>query len=136
VSARLPFSRLWRDCGGAAAVEFAFCLPIFLAMVFGIIQFGLTQHDFSSVRYAMQEASRALVINPNLTQANLQALVDAELAGKTQADVTVSLAKNTTANGIIATISTSYTAQFGIPTVASFSIPYNLTVTKTLPKIT
>jgi Flp pilus assembly protein TadG len=136
VSANRTLSRLWRDCGGAAAVEFAFCLPVFLAMVFGIIQFGLTQHDFSSVRYAMQEASRALVINPNLTQANLQALVDAELAGKTQADVTVSLAKNTTANGIIATISTSYTAQFGVPMVATFSIPYNLTVTKTLPAIT
>jgi Flp pilus assembly protein TadG len=136
VSAKRTLSGLWRDCGGAAAVEFAFCLPIFLAMVFGIIQFGLTQHDFSSVRYAMQEASRALVINPNLTQANLQALVDAELAGKTQADVTVSLAKNTTANGIIATLSTSYTAQFGVPMVATFSIPYNLTVTKTLPAIT
>jgi Flp pilus assembly protein TadG len=117
---------------GAAAVEFAFCLPVFLAIVFGIIQFGLTQHDFSSVRYAMQTASRALVIDPDLNQTTLQALVDAELAGKTNADVTVALNKTVTANGLIATLSATYVAEFGVPTVATFTIPYNLTVTKTL----
>lgn len=117
---------------GAAAVEFAFCLPVFLAIVFGIIQFGLTQHDFSSVRYAMQTASRALVIDPDLNQAAIQALVDDQLAETTNAEVTVALDKTVTANGLIATLSATYVAQFGVPTVATFTIPYNLTVTKAL----
>jgi Flp pilus assembly protein TadG len=132
VSAKRLSARWLRAQDGGAAVEFAFCLPIFIAMLFGIIQFGMTQHDFSSVRYAMQSASRALVIDPNLNQSAVQALVDAQLQNITNADVTVALSKTTTANGIVATLSTTYVAQFGIPTVATFSIPYNLTVTKTL----
>ena len=66
---------------GASAVEFALCVPVFLMMVFGIIQFGWTQHTFSSVRFGMERASRALMINPNLTQTAAQAI---EAVGKSR----------------------------------------------------
>ena len=121
-----------RNADGSAAVEFAFCLPVFIMLVFGIIQFGLTQHSFSSIRYAMQRAGRALVVTPTLTQSDLQTIVTAQLTGTTDARPTITLVKTTTADGIIATLSTTYTAQFGVPTLATFSIPYQITVTKAL----
>jgi Flp pilus assembly protein TadG len=124
--------RAWRNADAAAAVEFALCLPVFLMMVLGIIQFGLTQHSFSSVRYAMQRASRALVVDPNITQATLQSMVGAQLAKTTSAQVTVSLVKTNTANGKLATLSAVYVAQFGVPTLATFNIPYQVTITKAL----
>jgi Flp pilus assembly protein TadG len=124
--------RLRGDERGAGAIEFALCLPIFLMLVFGVIQFGWTQHTFSTIRYAMQQASRALVIDPNTTQAQLQSLVNARLSKATDATVTVSLAKTTTVNGPIATLQGSYTSTFGIPGLAAFSIPYNVTVTTPL----
>ena len=126
------FCRLARDVRGTSAIEFALCLPMFLMLVFGIIQFGWTQHTFSSIRYAMQQASRALVIDPNTTQATLQSLVNARLSKATNATVAVTLTKTTTANGLIATLQGSYTATVGVPTLAAISIPYNVTVTTPL----
>lgn len=102
-------------------------------MLFGFVQFGLVQHDFSSVKYAMQRSGRALAINPNLDVTALQALVDSNLAASTRARTTITLTKTTTANGVVATISGTYTAEFGIPSLASFTIPYHVTVTEMLP---
>ena len=104
-------------------------------MIIGVIQFGWTQHTLSSIRYAMQQASRALVIDPTLTQANLQALVDAKLARTTPAKVTVSLAKTTSASGPMATLSVSYVAAFGVPNVAAYRVPYQLSITTALRQL-
>lgn len=32
--------KLWRSCSGATAVEFALVMPVFLLLLFGIIEFG------------------------------------------------------------------------------------------------
>ncbi len=120
--------RLSRDLRGVGALEFALCAPVFMMLVFGIVQFGWTQHEFSSIRFAMERASRSLMINPNTTQSQLQTLVNGYLQGTTKTTVTVALSSATTAQGKIATVSTNYTAVFGAPQLASFSIPYNVTI--------
>jgi len=117
-----------RHEAGAGAIEFAMCLPVFLMLVFGVIQFGWTQHTFSTIRYAMQQASRSLLIDPNTTQATLQSQVNARLNMGTNAAVTVTLTKANTVNGPVATLQGAYTAVFGIPGMASISIPYNVTI--------
>lgn len=43
---------------GASAVEFALLLPLFLLLVFGIIEFGLLMKDYLTVSHAAREAAR------------------------------------------------------------------------------
>jgi TadE-like protein len=43
---------------GAALVEFAIILPLFVLLIFGIIEFGMTYNDFISVRQGTREAAR------------------------------------------------------------------------------
>lgn len=124
-----------RDRSGATAIELAFCLPILLTLVVGIFQFGWTQHQVSSIRYAMQRASRALMLNPDLTEAQVQAMVTNRLSSTANIDVEVDLTKTTTANGRLATLETTYVAAFGVPNLLQFSIPFEMSVTTALRPI-
>jgi TadE-like protein len=55
--------RLGRDRDeGAAAVEFAFVVPILLFLVFGIIEYGLWFSDSLSTRQGVREAARQGVV--------------------------------------------------------------------------
>lgn len=55
--ARLRLTRTRRD-GGAAAVEFALLFPLFIAIVFGIINFGFAFNQKINLTQAAREASR------------------------------------------------------------------------------
>ncbi|MDQ2678033.1 MAG: pilus assembly protein [Actinomycetota bacterium] len=52
------------QCGerGAALVEFALVLPVFLLLVMGMIDFGLTLNDYNSVRQGVREGARQVVV--------------------------------------------------------------------------
>ena len=123
------------DRSGATAIELAFCLPILLTLVVGIFQFGWTQHQVSSIRYAMQRASRALMLNPDLTEAQVQTMVTSRLSSTANIDVEVDLTKTNTANGRLATLETTYVAAFGVPNLLQFSIPFEMSVTTALRPI-
>ena len=117
-----------RDDRGTTAIELAFCLPVLLTLVVGIFQFGWVQHTRSSIRFALEQAARKLVIEPDTTQAQIQTDVTSSLGKLTGGDITVSLVKTDTANGRIASLTAAYTSTFGIPGLATFSIPYNVNI--------
>lgn len=58
----------WRGRGtgrterGAAIVEFALVVPIFLLLVMGIIDFGFAFNDYNSVRQGVREGARQVVV--------------------------------------------------------------------------
>ena len=51
---------------GAAAVEFAFVLPILLLLVFGIIEFGLVFNRYISVTHAAREGVRVYALTDDV----------------------------------------------------------------------
>ena len=51
-----------RNQRGAAAVEFALVLPIFIALVFGIIQYGFYFWTAETANSAAREAARRVVV--------------------------------------------------------------------------
>jgi Flp pilus assembly pilin Flp len=55
--------RRWSGERGAAAVEFALVVPILLAVMFGIIDYGLWFSDTLNVRQGVDEGARAAVVN-------------------------------------------------------------------------
>ncbi len=62
--------------GGSTAVEFAMVLPIFLLLVFAIIEFGFILYDKAVITNASREAARAGVVlkTPKPTTAEIQAV--------------------------------------------------------------
>lgn len=63
-------ARSHRDAGrrggrgerGAALVEFALVVPIFVLLVMGIIDFGMAFNDYNSVRQGVREGARQIVV--------------------------------------------------------------------------
>jgi len=82
------FLRFRRETGGAAAVEFAIVVPVFLAIMMTIWEFGFAQHKLSSIRFAMENASRSLMVNNALTEAQLSTMVKTQLSSIADNNVT------------------------------------------------
>lgn len=119
--------------GGATALELALVLPIFIALLFGIFSFGVAQHKLSSIRYAMTTASRALMLNPTLTQGQVEEMVKAKLGDLADPNVTITLAITETAAGRVAHLTGVYSTEVGVPTVATYPIHYQTAIHTVLP---
>lgn len=102
---------------GVAAVEFALVLPIFLLVVFGLIEFSLILYDKAVITNASREAARAGVVlrTPKLTAAQIQAV-----------------GANYCANNLISLVAAP-DAVITVPTGAggAFGVPLTVTVTYT-----
>ena len=63
-----PLHRLLRDDMGGAMVETALALPVFLTMIWGITQFGLSVHANNAIQHALGEGARyaTLCVNPTI----------------------------------------------------------------------
>ena len=134
MSAKLRRLRtLWRDRRGAAAVEFAFVFPVFLAMTVSIFQFGWAQHKLSSIRWSMESASRELLLDPTLTQAQLSTKVKAKLANIADQNVTITMTTQTVSGAQVKKLKGVYTTNIGVPYLATYPVNWQTTVTTPIP---
>jgi Flp pilus assembly protein TadG len=69
----MNIKKLMKNQKGAAIVEFAFIAPLLLALLFGIIEFGLLLYNKAVITNACREAAREGIVlrNPKLTLAQL-----------------------------------------------------------------
>lgn len=87
---------LWRrfrqDRSGATAVEFALIAQVLLLMIYGIVEFGQALYLRNDLSYAASQTSRAILLNPSLTGAQIaQIATDAMVRADTaELEVTVS----------------------------------------------
>jgi Flp pilus assembly protein TadG len=123
---------IWRDRGGAAAVEFAFVFPVFLALVVSIFEFGWAQHKLSSIRWAMEAASRDLQLTPTLTEAQMSTKVKAKLSGIADQNVTITMTTGTVSGAKVAYLKGVYTTNIGVPYLATVPVNWQTTVTTPL----
>jgi len=68
-----------RNSRGASAVEFAIVAPIFLIMMFGIIEFGRAFWIKSTLQFAVEEAGRYNMVYTSKTTAEIQAYAEGKL---------------------------------------------------------
>src|SRR4051812_24323913 len=108
-----PLRRFGRDAGGAAAVEFAIVVPIFLMIMMSIWEFGYAQHKLSSIRYAMENASRSLLLNNALTEAQLSTQVKTQLNSIADNNVPTALASTTVSGATVKTLTGVYHSSIG-----------------------
>ncbi len=55
----------WTDPGGTTAVEFALLAPVLFSLILGAIEFGRFLWTLEALNYAVQEAARCWVVNPD-----------------------------------------------------------------------
>lgn len=121
------------DRRGGGAVEFALVLPLFIALVVGAFEFGWTQHCLSSIRFELERSSRILMVNPQMTEAQLETLVRSKLTAIADNDVEVDLNVTDTANGRIAVLTGTYRHAIGVPQLLTYPVNYSTSVTTVLP---
>jgi Flp pilus assembly protein TadG len=109
---------------GAAMVEFALVIPLFLVLAFGIIEFSLMLYDQAVITNASREAARSAIAfrNPKLTITQIQAVADnycgthlIKFGGGTSQNVTVTPVPAPATNPITGTAGTSITVTVTYP---------------------
>lgn len=71
-------NRLFRDIRGATTLELAVILPVFLMLVFGIMQLGMVFQGQASMSHALGEGARMATIYPTPTDAVIKKKMEDE----------------------------------------------------------
>jgi Flp pilus assembly protein TadG len=125
VSARKPAARARRYLGdrhGGAALEFAMLGPVFLMFMIGFFQVAWAMYCASSVRYALHNSARALVINPSMSASDFQTMVKSAVSPLAAENVTVTLTKTTPSSGLqLSTATATYSYQIVIPFMPTYN---------------
>jgi hypothetical protein len=80
--------RVLRKNDGAAAVEFAIVLPLFIVLTFGIIEFGIVLYNKALITNASREGARfgILYTDPPKEEATLETEVETRVQNKLGVD--------------------------------------------------
>lgn len=128
------FARFARNEAGASATEFAVIAPIFIATLFGIFQFGWALHCASSVRYALEEATRSAAIDETFTAGEAAAQMRTKLTNIANPDVEVSISEDTSQAGTqLVHLHATYVHEMVVPFLPPFEITFNQTASTARP---
>jgi Flp pilus assembly protein TadG len=97
-------------------------MPVLVIFVLATYGFGLAAHHVSSVSYALEDTARTLLLNPALTQSQLQTVLNGKLAplGNTTVSLTKSLAKGV-GDSDIAVLTVTYNFTIKVPFITTYS---------------
>ncbi len=103
---------------GAAAVEFALVLPVFLILVFGLIELSLILYNSAVITNAAREGARAGVVlrQPKLSAAEIQQVAQTYAQGQ--------LISFGTATPPTVTVTSGVGGSFGTPLTVNVSYSY------------
>jgi Flp pilus assembly protein TadG len=112
---------LWADRSGGAMLEFAILGPVFLLFLIGFFQVAWAMYCANSVRYALHNSGRALVLNPTMSATDFQALVRASVTPLAGENVSVSLTKTFPSAGLqLAQATATYDYQIVAPFMPTY----------------
>jgi Flp pilus assembly protein TadG len=115
-----------RSEGGAAMVEFAVILPLFLMLLMGIIEFGLLLYNKQVITNASREAARAGIVaqTPRVSFTNIEKTANSYC---TQKLITFGGGKVSVKTNPV-TPETLTNIQFGDPLTVTVTYPYDFLV--------
>lgn len=117
--------RRGRGEDGSSALEFAFIVPIFLTLVFGVIQYGLYFYSMQSGTSAVGEATRRMTVGDCQTSGSIQTMLLNRLGSATTASAP---------SGV--SVTRSYTKADGTTTMAApGEIGGTVTLTASYPSL-
>ncbi|MBI3977862.1 MAG: pilus assembly protein [Chloroflexi bacterium] len=94
---------------GQAMVEFALVFPVFILMLFGVLDFGRMAFAYNTVAHASRQASRLAMVQPSAT-ATIRQTAQSAAIGLDPAQLTVSVTypDGTTVSGSRVQVSVDY----------------------------
>jgi Flp pilus assembly protein TadG len=114
--------RFLRDRSGGAALEFALLSPVLLMFMIGFFQVAWAMYCASTVRYALNNGARQLVLNPTMDQSTFQSIVKNAVTPLAQPNVSVSLTKTSGGTNIqLSQATATYTYQIVIPFMPTYN---------------
>ncbi|MBI5163715.1 MAG: pilus assembly protein [Magnetospirillum sp.] len=123
-------TRRWRlGERGSTAVEFALLMPVFLAFILGVIEFGRAMWTRSVMQFAVEQAARYALVRDTATAAAIEEEMRANLIGLSQDSVVVVVSTAGSAVSITAT----NTFEFLVPQLLPYG-PLELTAGSRLPR--
>lgn len=117
---------------GSAAIEFAMMAPVLFTILFGTFQLGWAYHCAGSVQFALERASRTLMVDADADQTDVRAIMDGFLDNVANDAFEVSL-DQVVINGVTFSRATStYQHTVDIPFVPPFDL--NFTAVQIVPR--
>jgi hypothetical protein len=74
------FRKFAQDLRGVSALEFAMIAPALIFIIVGILQLGIVLNRSANVQWASERAAREIMLDRELNQTDLQALIEQKLA--------------------------------------------------------
>lgn len=115
---------------GAAALETALVMPVFLTLVLGILNVGWGLYCGAEVRNAVERSTRLLIIDPETPAADIEAAVKADLNGANPDDVIFTMAPEEVGEtgGAVARLSWTYGYTIDAPFVKPIVLDFGSSV--------
>ena len=116
---------------GAAAVEFAIISMVLISLCIGIVDFGRTLYVKNQLSFLADQATRSVLVNPAITDAQLEATLEAEFNAGDPDDLEVTISAENVGGTDYRVIAISYPMTLFIPNLSSKNI--SLDVTRRVP---
>ena len=112
-------NRFRRNAVGSVAVEFALLLPVYIAMIFGIMEYGRLIWTRNTMEFAAQTAARYGAITSGATNATVAAYALTQLLGISSTGITFTATVAASSVTVVGTTSFSsmISAYVPIPTM-------------------
>jgi Flp pilus assembly protein TadG len=135
-SVKLPLCRrlaLWRNRAGGAAVEFALIAPPLFAMIFGTVILGLGFHQGVTVQWSMERSLRAAMLDADVTEEEIAALMaqDLELIGSPAVELSYAIDESGPAP--LALVTATHEVPFNVPFAPEFSLTFTASNAAPIP---
>ena len=122
---------LRRSERGAAAVEFAIISVVLVTALIGIIDFGRTLYVKNQLSWLADRAARAVLIDPDIGNATIEADLRDEFSAGVAEDLSVSLGATSVDGRDYRTLTVTYPITLFIPNLVTSDI--TLSVTRRIP---
>jgi Flp pilus assembly protein TadG len=108
---------LLKDKGGATALEFAMCAPVFFALMMGIVELGLATWMQVTLQQGVEAAARCASIDTNncASTSQIQAWAAAQSAGLSVPASVFTVTKASCGNQVQASYQPTYLPSFPVP---------------------
>jgi len=114
-----------RDQRGATAAEFAILLPVFCMMVFGTIEVSRMMYMGASVQWAVDRAARMVVVDPDVSDADLEDAVNGYLTAAGSPDVAIVSAEEDFGGVPVIRLSAHYDHVLYGPFISGFTVGFD-----------
>jgi Flp pilus assembly protein TadG len=92
--------RFPKDDRGSVGLEFGIAIPVLVALIIGVLQFGLVLNANGAMRHAMGEGLRLAKVDPSASNTEVTDRVKAQLVGVDPAGIQTLTFNRATSNNI------------------------------------